>query len=124
MCGCQKPKSPASPTPSSMLSSSGNFSQQSIAKLVEGSDKNQMVTVEYTGPIVGTFTINSRVSREVSYRFGNNDFHRTRSVFLGDAEWLIGMNDREGNPTYKILSNVSISEVNDPAAFVGQAITA
>jgi len=124
MCGCNKPRTPKSSTPSSMMSASGNFDQQSATILQDG-DKTQMVTVEYVGPIAETFTINSRIQRGISYRFGNNEFHRTRSVFLGDAEWLIGIYGRDSKPDYKILSNVlAESGQNDPSAFLGKPITA
>jgi len=123
MCGCQTPKTPKG-TPASMLSASGNFSTNSVVAVVDTENKVQMVTVEYIGPLKETFTIHSRVSREVSYRFGNNDLHRRKSVFLGDAEWLVQMVDRNNKPIYAILGNHAASEVTDPAAFLGQPITA
>jgi hypothetical protein len=83
-----------------------------------------MVMVEYIGPIENTFTIRSIVSREVMYRFGNNDNHRSRAVYLGDAQRLTGITDAKGSPTYRIVSNIAAVDTNDPAAFVGQAIAA
>lgn len=124
MCGCKQPNKPISSVPASTLTASGNFARQSVALVADGADKTQMVTLEYIGPVVGPFTIKSRVSRDVSYRFGNSEFHKTRSVFLGDAEWLINMNDATGSPTYIVLSGTGAQGANDPSAFVGQAITA
>lgn len=124
MCGCQTAKKPKANTPSSMLSSSGNFTDQSIKSVVDPQNKSQMVAVEYLGPIAETFSITSKMDRNIKYRFGGNDLHRIRSVFLGDAEWLIGMRDGNGRPLYRILSNAPIENVNDPAAFVGIPITA
>jgi len=124
MCGCKQPNRPNSSVPASTLTSSGNFARQSVALVADTNDKTQMVTLEYVGPVVGPFTIKSRVSRDVSYRFGNSEFHKTRSVFLGDAEWLINMKDATGSPTYIVLSGTGAQGANDPSAFVGQAITA
>lgn len=120
MCSCNKSKKPKG-TPSSTLSSSGNFQQASVP--IETGDKSQMVTVEYSGPVAETFTLTSRVSRDVKYRIGNNEHHRQRNVFLGDAEWMIGLVDHEGKPMYRILGSVSENQ-NDPAAFIGHPIVA
>lgn len=125
MCGCnQGKKKPPSPTPSSTLTSSGNFTQESLAKVVQSNDKSQMVIVEYTGPIAETFSIRSRVDRNITYRFGNNENHRARPVLLSDAEFLLGMTDREAKPIYRIVGTGGGQEVLDPAAFLGQPITA
>lgn len=121
MCGCQKPKTPPGAMPSSLLSSSGNFAMESV--VIDPTNPNQMITLEYIGSRQETFTINSRVSRDVRYRFGNNDQHRTRSVFLGDVDFLMGL--MEGTkPNFRVLSSVAVAETNDPAAFIGQPIMA
>jgi glycosyltransferase involved in cell wall biosynthesis len=131
MCGCTSSKIPKTTTPSSMLSASGNFTTQSIAAVIgnDGKDKSQKVTIEYLGDSVGTFGIKSKFARGmdnqfVTYRFGNNDQHRIHWVFLGDAEWLVGLNDGMARPLYRILSSAPVEDANDPAAFVGVPITA
>lgn len=124
MCGCGGSKKPMTPNPSSMLSSSGNFSGQSISEVVEPGNKAQMVVVEYVGPIVEPFRIGSQMSKNISYRFANTDQHRTKNVFLGDAEFLISQTGRDGLPMYKIMSSVGVENADDPALFLGQPITA
>lgn len=120
MCGCNSPKKPNG-QPSSLMSSSGNF--PNVMDVADPSNQNQMVTVEYIGPRRETFTINSRVMRSVSYRFGNNDTHRLKSVLIGDVDFLTTLNER-GVPLFRVLSNIAVQEANDPAAFLGQPITA
>lgn len=124
MCGCNSSKKPLASQPSSLLSSSGNFTKDSIASVVEEGNKEAMVLIEYVGPISEPFTINSRVSRDIRYRFANNDQHRQKAVFLQDAQFLIGLTDREGESTYKILSTVGVENANDPTLFLGHPITA
>jgi GT2 family glycosyltransferase len=124
MCGCRTPNKTHGQLPASLLSSSGDFSQESIMQAVETGDKTMMVTVEYIGPIKETFPIKSRVSRDVTYRFGNNDNHKTRAVFIGDAEYFLSRNDKEGNPTFRVISNIAVIEANDPTSFLGEPIVA
>lgn len=124
MCGCNSPKKPLSYSPTSTMSSSGNFSNQSLSQILDSGDNQQMVMVEYIGPIVEPFTITSKISREIRYRFANNEQHRVKAVLLGDAEYLIGVNGRDGNPNYRIVSNINGENNFDPAAFLGQPIVA
>lgn len=125
MCGCRQPNTPPSKTPKSLLSSSGNFSQDSVMASVEQSDPTAMVTMEYIGPIEQTFSVRSRVSRDVAdYRFGNNPYHKVRTVLLGDAQYLLSQSDKDGKPLYRMISNTSSAGENDPAAFLGQPIVA
>ena len=123
MCGCRQQK-PSANLPASLLSSSGNFTKESIEKAVETNSTNLMVVLEYIGPDQNTFSIRSRVSRDVTYRFGNNDGHRTRAIYVGDAQFLLGMTDQSGQPLYRVVSSVAAVESSDPAAFLGQPITA
>lgn len=124
MCGCNSPKKPPTPVPSSILSSSWNFTSESIQKLANDNDKSAMVMVEYVGPIAETFTINSRMATGVRYRFGNNNTHRSRPVFLGDAEFLMGLIDGKGNSMYRVVGGTNREDADDPVAFLGQPITA
>jgi len=125
MCGCNSPRTPTTPIPQSLLSSSGNFSIESIKQAIDTKDPTMQVTVEYSGEAKETFSIRSRVHREVIYRFGNNDLHRQRTVFVADAAYLIGLVDSEGDPIYHIVSNVvGVPEANDPSAFMGEPIVA
>lgn len=116
MCGCSSPKKTNS-KPSSMLTSSGNFSMKGIK--VNDSNPMQMVTVEYIGPIAETFSIRSRVDRGINYRFGNNPYHKERIVFMEDAEYLISMLDGNAKPMYRIKGVSSLSEHRDPTEIVG-----
>lgn len=124
MCGCNQKKVPLSKTPTSMLTSSGNFTQESIRNVVQSDDKSQMVVLEYIGPLRETFSLRSRMDRNIMYRFGNNETHRARPVLLGDAEWLLGQGDDSGKPTYRIVSVGGAAETLDPSAFLGQPIAA
>jgi len=124
MCGCNQKRPPAQ-LPKSLLTSSGSgFTQQEVDKAIDTNDKTVMVTVEYTGESEQTFSIRSRVSRDVIYRFGNNDAYRTRAVFLGDANWLMGLTDRQGKPAYRVVSNIARLDPNDPSVFIGQKVMA
>lgn len=96
---------------------------ESIQKAVDMNDKTMMVTIEYIGERTEPFTIRSRVSGDVRYRFANDGLHSTRAVFLGDAAFLIAQNDADGKPTYRVISNIARVETNDPSAFVGAPIT-
>jgi len=124
MCGCNSKKKPPSPTPSQTLASSGSFTAESMRSVVKSNNPTQMVIVEYTGPLVETFSIRSRVDRNITYRFGNNENHRSRTVLLADAEFLMGMTDRNGKPTYRIVGTGVPQEAQDPSAFLGAPITA
>jgi len=125
MCGCNTPRTPTTPLPQSLLSSSGNFSVESIQQAINTNDPTMQVMVEYVGPQVDTFSIRSRAQRDIIYRFGNNDLHRTRTVFVTDAAYLIGLGDKDGNPIYRIVSNVvGVPEANDPSAFLGEPLVA
>lgn len=121
MCGCQTPKKAIS-VPNSTLSSSGNFDLQ--AGVNEGEKATQMVQVEYMGPLEQTFSIRSRVDRNVTYRFGNNHNYKVRTVFLADAEFLMGMTDGFGVPQYRQITSGATIETRDPAAFLGQPLVA
>lgn len=118
MCGCANGKK-ANNQPASTLTSSGNFAPQENVN--QGELATSMVKVEYTGPLQETFTIKSRVDRNITYRFGNNNSHRQRAVFLGDAEWLTGITNAKNQPEYVILTAPNM-EARDPVAFLGEAI--
>jgi len=109
MCGCNQPRKPIG-TPRSALSSSGSFSNVPISDIPD--NKNEMVTVEYVGPIAEPFTITSRISRDVRYRFANNQYHSQHTVFLGDAEFLTGLTDKDGKPMYRIVGKNLDSNMN------------
>lgn len=119
MCGCASTKK-ATNKSSSAMSSSGNFSVQENVNT--GGIKEQMVQLEYVGPLEQTFTIKSRQQPGITYRFGNNDSHRVRSVFLGDAEYLTSLMDGNEKPLYVMLSTGGMMETRDPAVFLGQAV--
>lgn len=122
MCGCNSKKKPASNTPSDMLTSSGNFTEESLQAVASSGDKSQMVLVEYVGPLEQPFTINSRMNRNIRYRFANDEYHRSHAVLLGDAEFLIGLRDGEAKPTYRIVGTGAPMINYDPATFLGQPI--
>lgn len=120
-CGCGGIK-PNTSKPFSTLSSSGNFD---LAQGVnQGDNQIQMVRVEYIGPLQESFSISSRVDRRIKYRFGNNEHHRERTVFMADAEHLISLMDGEGKPTYRMISGRAAIENRDPVAFLGKPVTA
>ncbi len=123
MCGCNSPKIPQTDMPTSLLSSSGNFNQESVIRVTDPESKQSMVMVEYTGPNVASFTINSRAAPRVSYRFGNNENHRVRPVFVGDVDFLLGLNTA-GIRDFHVVSNIAVPDTHDPAAFLGAPITA
>lgn len=123
-CGCGTKKTPTS-MPNSTMTASGNFTAESLAdsSALKG-NPNQMVEVEYLGPIAESFSVNSRVRRDVMYRFGNNEYHKIRAVFLADAEYLIGIKDGDDKPLYRIVAAGATMEEHDPTAFLGVALEA
>lgn len=131
MCGCSQPKKPPSVKPKSSLSSSGNFTEETLsANVGSGEDPNQIVTVEYVGPVVEPFTIRSRFNRGpdgqfLSLRFGNNDRNRFRTVFMSDAEFLISLKGRQNEPLYRVVgTSLQEDDTRNPVAFLGAPITA
>lgn len=122
MCGCNNPKIPPVDTPSSLMSSSGNFDPSSVVMVTDSGSGQQMVMVEYSGKNTAPFTINSRVARGVSYRFANNETHRIRPVFIGDVDFLLGLNTA-GVRDFHVLHTVGVPDTHDPAAFIGSPIT-
>lgn len=121
MCGCSPQKKVVN-IPNSTLTSSGNFADQTGVN--QGVIPTQMVQVEYLGPIEETFTIRSRISRDVMYRFGQTPDYRDRTVYLQDAEFLVGLMDQFGNPLYRQITTTAMMEKRDPAAFIGQPVVA
>lgn len=118
-CGCGATRKFDS-TPGSLLSSSGNFSPDSLRQARQPAGlQSQMVELEYVGPIQETFGIRSIVDRNINYRFGNNDHHKIATVFLADAERLISSVDSAGLPNYRILTTSSVPEAYDPTKFLG-----
>lgn len=122
MCGCSSPQIPPGTMPDSLLTSSGNFDKASIMQVVDPQSKQQMVMIEYVGPNTASFTINSRVS-QASYRFGNNEYHRTRAVFVGDVPFLLSLNTA-GKRDFQLVINSPVPDTNDPVNFLGQPILA
>lgn len=122
-CGCGGTKTPTS-SPNSTMSSSGNFSAESLLDSSEPVNQNQMVEVEYIGDLEETFSIKSRVRPDVLYRFGNNDYHKVKAVFLADAEFLMGLTDRNAQPSFRTITAGASLEVRDPTAFLGVPLEA
>lgn len=121
MCSCNQPVVPTNDMPGSLLSSSGNFDRESVILVTDPESKQQMAVMEYVGPNESTFTVNSRVSR-VSYRFGNNDSHRRRPVFIGDIDFLLGLNTK-GEHDFQVVSNIAVPDTQNPSAFLMAPIT-
>lgn len=119
MCGCASTKKTKT-SPASMMSSSGNFAPQADVNIGEVPD--QMVQVEYLGPIEQTFSLRSRVIPGQVYRFGNNPHHKVSTVMLGDAEYFTGLRDGNNRPLYAIVSGLAVMETRDPSAFLGTAV--
>jgi hypothetical protein len=81
------------------------------------------VKVEYIGPRAESFSIRSRVIHDKMYRFGNNPQHKDQTVFMQDAEFLLGL--RTGDqPDFRMLTMSATMDTRDPAAALGQAIIA
>lgn len=118
-CGCQKPHI-VKTKPSSTLRSSGSFTN---ASKVVGTDSpsDQLVQVEYLGPNEGKFSVRSRVLPGKVYRFGNNPYNKVQTVFLGDAEYLIGQVNAFNEQLYRIITGATM-EQRDPGAALGRAI--
>lgn len=122
MCGCSQPTPPSGTMPESLLTSSGNFDKASIMSVVDPETKQQMVMIEYQGPNTSNFTINSRVSN-ASYRFGNNELHRTRAVFVGDVPFLLSLNTR-GKHDFQLVTTSPVPDTHDPVNFLSHPIMA
>jgi len=115
-CGCRK-KTLVKSTPQSALSSSGNFAND----LVEVVSESQMVDVEYMGPITSPFRIDSKVSRNISYRFANNQHNKVQTVLISDARFLESLVGPDTRPLYRIITGKSM-ENRDPTAALGRPI--
>jgi glycosyltransferase involved in cell wall biosynthesis len=119
MCGCSGTRNVTN-KPQTMMTSSGNFTKG--INLPEGADPNQMVLVEYLGPIGETFSIRSHIDRGINYRFGNNPLHKERPVFLADAYILIDQSGRDGKPLYRIKGVSGVISDKDPSVIVGAVV--
>ena len=119
MCGCSGTK-PTQNQPASLLSGSGNFN---IAEDFAMDTATQIVKVEYIGPRAETFSIRSRAMPEKMYRFGNNPLHKEATVFMQDAEFLLGLMEGE-RPQWRVLAQGATMDQRDPAAALGVAISA
>jgi len=122
-CGCSGKRVPATKTPTSYMSSSGNFGK-SIAELTASDAQVAMVALEYLGPMESTFSIRSVTSRDIIYRFGNNPAHKVRSVLAQDAEYMIGKFRDGEKPLYRVVSGGRAEEVPDPESFLSHSVTA
>lgn len=122
MCGCSGTRVVTTKS-GTTLSSSGNFQAQE-EEAAQGEMATQMVQVEYVGPTEETFTLRSRVVPGLTYRFGNNQYHRVQTVLTGDAEYFSGIHDGQDRPLYVTLAAQSAMETRDPSAFLGQAVAA
>lgn len=120
MCGCQGTKSPKIKTPTSLLSSSGNFDNNNVH--VDLSNPNQMVMLEYLG-VNDTYPIRSRSSKDVIYRFGKSDVDKTRAVFVSDLNFLLGLND-SGNPMFRVVGQLADENSYNPALVLSKPIVA
>jgi hypothetical protein len=122
-CGCG-PKTPPATLPESFLTSSGEFIHQGLAYQSTSAPEGQMIMVEYVGPLMESFSIRSRIVRDISYRFGNNEYDRQKAVLVQDFVFLTGLTDANGDPMYRAVgSGIPIDE-NNPADFVGHPINA
>jgi glycosyltransferase involved in cell wall biosynthesis len=117
-CGCGK-KVIVKTKPASTLKSSGNFAN--IPEIFDETTNEQMVNMEYLGPLEQTFSVRSRAVPGVTYRFGNNTHHKMRTVFLRDAQYLVGQVDKNNQPTFRIVSGATM-ENRDPQAVLGRTL--
>lgn len=118
-CGCGGRKVITKTKPTSTLKSSGSFA--SAPDIIDESTSEQMVNLEYMGPNEGTFSVKSQVMNGVVYRFGNNTHHKTRTVFLRDAQYLTSRRDRNNQPEFRIVTGAGM-ENHDPQAVLGRAL--
>lgn len=118
-CGCGGKRKAV--TVKSTLQSSGNFTLTGGDEFAPEAN-TEMVDVEYMGDMGGPFTINSRTRPGLSYRFGTDQYHRIRSVFRGDLDFLTGMTNPLGQPLYRIVSEAKVTAESNPATFLGAVI--
>ena len=118
-CGCQK-KVIVKTKPKSTLQSSGNFANS--AQFVEDGEPEQMVNIEYMGPIEQTFSIRSKIAPGVTYRFGNNKHKKVATVFLQDAEILISRINGKNQAEYRMVVGATLED-RDPQAVLGRALS-
>lgn len=117
-CGCGSKVT--IPKTAKILESSGNFQiQNEIAN--QGEPGSTMVRVEYLGEYTAPFSVRSRISANVTYRFANNDYHRVKPVFLEDAEYLLGLTSGE-KPLYRLVSESHVAETQSAVTFLGAPI--
>ena len=116
-CGCSK-KRMVKRLPKNTFSSAGNFD----TPVQEDTVQDQLVRVEYSGPMTQNFTIRSRVDPSVSYRFGNNQYNKIKTVFMKDAQILTARTNAKGGSDYRIVAGATI-EAMDPQSVLGRAIS-
>lgn len=126
MCGCNTLAPPAQ-IPQSLLSSSGNFTMESIQEAIDTNDGSLVVVIEYLGELTDPFTVSSRTVRMpggdyLKYRF-DQEKNKVKTIFLSDLTFFGSQLDAEGKPKYRVISNVARIDTNDPSAFVGAPIT-
>jgi glycosyltransferase involved in cell wall biosynthesis len=121
-CGCGA-KKVVTTKAQSTLTSSGNFQPESIIYSAD-TPGVQMVKVEYIGSLREPFSIRSRVDPSVTYRFGNNDYHRVKPVFLQDAEFLMGLLNEFGQSNYRVVTTGPALEGQDIITFLGAPLEA
>lgn len=117
MCGCNSNKS-TSASPAATLTSSGNFTQEQL--ITAPDSETQMVKLEYLGPDE-TYNLKSHVMREKFYRWRVTGPNREQTVFLDDAEWMLGLKQGD-KPRFRVLPTSGSMELRDPAAALGMNI--
>jgi len=120
-CGCRK-KTIVKKPPASTLSSSGNFANSEEIIVADESQENQLVNVEYFGPNEQNFSIRSRLDPQVRYKFGNNAHNKIKTVFLKDAQYLVGKVGRDNLQYYKIVTGLRVEDM-DPQAALGRVLS-
>lgn len=122
-CGCG---SKNSATKAKILTSSGDFRELSDlqSKAFTSEDGQQMVKMEYVGPMIEPFSIASREMPSIRYRFANTPSNKQRAVLVQDVPYLAGLTGPDGSPLYRVVDSNFLTPTSEASAFLGTPVQA
>jgi len=91
-------------------------------KVVDGFS---MVLLEYTGSLMGPYTIKGQPPTNISYKFGLNKAHKFKYVYPHDVEYFLTKSNQDGTPVFQVIKAKKQREEAPLKAedFVGQKVS-